>query len=81
VSDAEVISKSTFTAVRAPDSKLSDDLVKRDFTASAPDQLWVADITYISTWAGFLYLAVVQGRSVADAAPIAVRPGRLGVGA
>jgi putative transposase len=35
------------------------DLVERNFTAKAPDRLWVADITYISTWAGFLYLAVV----------------------
>jgi len=31
----------------------------RDFTAPGPDQLWVADITYIPTWAGFLYLAAV----------------------
>ena len=35
------------------------DLVERDFTADAPDRLWVADITHIPTWAGFLYLAVV----------------------
>ena len=35
------------------------DLVDRDFTASAPDELWVADITYVPTWSGFLYLAVV----------------------
>jgi putative transposase len=35
------------------------DLVRRDFTATAPNQLWVADITYVPTWAGFLYLAVV----------------------
>ncbi len=35
------------------------DLVDRNFYADAPDQLWVADITYIPTWAGFLYLAVV----------------------
>ncbi len=35
------------------------DLVRRDFTAPAPDRLWVADITYVPTWAGFLYLAVV----------------------
>ena len=35
------------------------DLVERKFVAAAPDQLWVADITYIPTWAGFLYLAVV----------------------
>ncbi|WP_425537943.1 IS3 family transposase [Myxococcus stipitatus] len=34
-------------------------LVKRRFEASRPDELWVADITYIPTWAGFLYLAVV----------------------
>lgn len=35
------------------------DLVDRDFTAEKPDLLWVADITYVPTWAGFLYLAVV----------------------
>jgi len=35
------------------------DLVDRNFTADAPNRLWVADITYIPTWAGFLYLAVV----------------------
>jgi putative transposase len=35
------------------------DLVERNFTAEVPDRLWVADITYIPTWAGFLYLAVV----------------------
>jgi putative transposase len=33
--------------------------VNRDFSATGPDQLWVADITYIHTWAGFLYLAIV----------------------
>ncbi|MDQ2890568.1 MAG: IS3 family transposase [Gemmatimonadota bacterium] len=37
----------------------ADDLVKRDFTATAPNELWVADITYVPTWAGFLYLSVV----------------------
>jgi len=35
------------------------DLVDRNFTADGPNQLWVADITYIPTWSGFLYLAVV----------------------
>ena len=35
------------------------DLVQRRFKADGPDQLWVADITYIPTWAGFLYLAIV----------------------
>jgi transposase InsO family protein len=33
--------------------------VDRDFAADRPDQLWVADITYVPTWSGFLYLAVV----------------------
>jgi putative transposase len=33
--------------------------VDRDFTAEGRDRLWVADITYIPTWSGFLYLAVV----------------------
>jgi putative transposase len=35
------------------------DLVKRDFSASRPNQLWVADITYVATWAGFVYVAFV----------------------
>jgi putative transposase len=35
------------------------DLVKRQFAATAPNRLWVADITYIPTRAGFLFLAVV----------------------
>jgi putative transposase len=35
------------------------DLLSRDFTATAPDQRWVADITYVPTWSGFLFLAVV----------------------
>lgn len=35
------------------------DLVERNFTADQPNQLWVADITYVPTWAGFLYLSVV----------------------
>lgn len=35
------------------------DLVKRRFEAEGPDQLWVADMTYLPTWMGFVYLAVV----------------------
>jgi putative transposase len=35
------------------------DLVRRDFTASRPDALWLADFTYIRTWEGWSYLAVV----------------------
>jgi putative transposase len=35
------------------------DLVERDFTADRPNQLWVADLTYVATWAGFAYVAFV----------------------
>jgi len=35
------------------------DLVSREFVATRPNQLWVADITYVSTWAGFVYVAFV----------------------
>lgn len=47
------------TTQRTTTARPAPDLVDRDFTAEGPDQLWVADITYISTWSGFLYLAVV----------------------
>ena len=51
--------KSTITTIRNRDARPAPDLVDRKFQADAPDQLWVADITYIPTWSGFLYLAVV----------------------
>jgi len=51
--------KSPRTTRRAPAAQPAPDLVARDFTATGPDELWVADITYVATWAGFLYLAVV----------------------
>ena len=35
------------------------DLVRRDFNAEHADELYVADITYVPTWAGFLFLEVV----------------------
>ena len=35
------------------------DLVERDFTAAAPNRLWIADITYVATWSGFVYVAFV----------------------
>ena len=47
------------TTVRDRDARPAPDLVERDFSAPAPDRLWVADITDVPTWAGFLYLAVV----------------------
>lgn len=51
--------RGTSTTVRRPRARPAPDLVERDFTAEAPDQLWVADITYVPTRGGFLYLAVV----------------------
>ena len=51
--------KGTRTTIRRADARPAPDLVDRDFTAPGPDRLWVADITYVSTWAGFLFLAVV----------------------
>jgi putative transposase len=47
------------TTTRDADAAPAADLVQRQFVADAPNRLWVADITYIPTWAGFLYLAVV----------------------
>jgi len=47
------------TTVRDHNARPAPDLVNRQFVAPAPNCLWVADITYIPTWAGFLYLAVV----------------------
>jgi putative transposase len=47
------------TTQRDEQHRPAPDLVERDFTAEGPDRLWVADITYVATWAGFLYLAVV----------------------
>jgi putative transposase len=47
------------TTRRGPEAARVPDLVERQFAAAAPNQLWVADITYIPTWAGFLFLAVV----------------------
>jgi putative transposase len=35
------------------------DLVNREFVASRPNQLWVADFTYVATWKGFVYVAFV----------------------
>lgn len=47
------------TTRRDKEARPAPDLVDRNFTAAAPNQLWVADITFVPTAAGFLYLAVV----------------------
>lgn len=47
------------TTTPAPTADRPADLVERDFTAPAPNRLWVADLTYVATWAGFAYVAFV----------------------
>jgi putative transposase len=47
------------TTTRDRAMRPAPDLVERNFSAPAPNELWVSDITYIPTWTGFLYLAVV----------------------
>ena len=51
--------RGTRTTIRDERLRPASDLVDRNFYAHEPNMLWVADITYVPTWAGFLYLAVV----------------------
>jgi len=47
------------TTIPDTDATRPADLVQRQFTADRPNQLWVADITYVATWRGFAYVAFV----------------------
>ena len=47
------------TTRRDPKQRPAPDLVQRKFVADGPNQLWVADMTYVPTWAGFMFLAIV----------------------
>jgi putative transposase len=47
------------TTTPDPSTARPADLVERDFSASGPNQLWVADLTYVATWSGFVYVALV----------------------
>src|SRR4029450_440385 len=51
--------KWVITTTRDPAARAAPDLVQREFHVDGPDRLWVADITYVPTGAGFLYLSVV----------------------
>ncbi len=51
--------RSRFTTRRDPDALPAVDLVERRFLADAPNRLWLADITYVPTLEGWLYLAFV----------------------
>jgi putative transposase len=48
------------TTIRVPGVRVADDLVERQFRPAAPNALWIADVTYLRTWEGWLYLAAVQ---------------------
>ncbi len=48
------------TTIRVPGVRVADDLVERRFRPDAPNVLWIADVTYLRTWEGWLYLAAVQ---------------------
>ncbi len=52
-------SKKRFTTHADPGVVRAPDLVQRDFTATAPNEKWVADFTYCSTWSGIVYVAFV----------------------
>jgi transposase InsO family protein len=47
------------TTVPAKDGRRAGDLLNRDFTAEAPNRVWVTDFTYVRTWAGFVYVAFI----------------------
>ena len=51
--------KKVWTTVADPAQSRPADLVKRKFVADRPNQLWVSDFTYVSTWQGFVYVAFV----------------------
>jgi putative transposase len=51
--------KTKRTTIPAPVGERPDDLVRRDFSAPAPNTLWVADLTHVPTWSGFCYVAFV----------------------
>jgi putative transposase len=55
-----VARKRGHTTIRVPGVRVADDLVERKFRPLAPNVLWLADITYLRTWEGWLYLAAVQ---------------------
>ncbi len=51
--------KKNRTTIPSPDAQRPADLLERDFTATAPNTCWVADFTYVRTWAGFVYVAFI----------------------
>jgi len=70
------------TTVQTKEAPVAADLVRRQFRPSGPDRLWVADITYVSSWEGYVFLACVidawsrKGRRLVDARRSSLRAGR-----
>src|SRR4029453_13155969 len=56
-----VVRGRAWTTTTQPDAAVERpaDLVDRHFVATRPNQLWVADLTYVATWVGFVYVAFV----------------------
>ena len=52
-------SKSWRTTTADPEAQRPSDLVKRDFTATAPDRLWVGDFTYLRSWEGRSFFSFI----------------------
>jgi putative transposase len=48
------------TTIRVPGVRVADDLVERQFRPAGPNVLWVADITYLRSWEGWVYLVAIQ---------------------
>jgi transposase InsO family protein len=51
--------KGVRTTIQAKDGKRAGDLLNRDFTAPAPNRVWVTDFTYVRCWAGWVYVAFI----------------------
>ncbi len=54
-----VRAKKVYTTCPGSDAVRAPDLLDRDFTSDRPDRVWVADSTYVRTWAGFTYVAFI----------------------
>ena len=52
--------RGTRTTIAAKDGTRAGDLLDRDFTAATPNLVWVTDLTYVRTWAGFVYVPFID---------------------
>jgi len=54
--------RKTRTTIPGKDGRRAGDLLNRDFTAEAPNRIWVTDFTYVPVYSGFVYVALVIDR-------------------